>query len=110
MATISNPEPDFLVLEGEIDLSQSAALREAFGTILESQPKVVFIDMSGVSYIDSSGLACLIEAMQRLRKHQGQLALFGIHENVQNIFEISRLDLVFRIFADRATAERELAG
>ncbi|HWL52130.1 MAG TPA: STAS domain-containing protein [Chthoniobacteraceae bacterium] len=110
MATISNPEPDFLVLEGEIDLSQSAALRQAFGAILESRPKAIFIDMTGVTYIDSSGLACLIEAMQRLRTHEGQLALFGIHENVQNIFEIARLDLVFRIFPDRASAEKELVS
>ena len=108
MASISNPEPNILALEGEIDLHESPAVKENLRQMLESKPPRVFIDLTGVKYIDSSGLAVLIEAMQRISAYGGRLALYGIHENVQAILHISRLDQVFRIFGNRATAEKEL--
>ena len=58
--------------------------------------------------MDSSGLAALIEAMQRIHAYGGRLALFGIREPVMNIFRIARLDQVFRIFPDRAAAVEAL--
>jgi len=108
MASFSNPEPNLLVLEGEIDLSQSPALREQFRTLLEEKPPALYVDLSLVRYIDSSGLAALIEAMQKVNQYGGHLALFGIRENVRTIFQISRLDLVFRIFPDRESARAAL--
>ena len=50
--------------------------------------------------IDSSGLAVLIEAMQTVEGHGGKFALAGLQETVRPIFEIARLDQVFRIFPD----------
>ncbi len=108
MASISNPEPNILALEGEIDLHESPAVKERLRKMLESKPLRVFVDLTAVKYIDSSGLAVLIEAMQRINGYGGRLALYGIHANVQNIFHISRLDQVFHIFADKETAEKEL--
>ncbi len=109
MATIENPESNLLIFSGEIDLSQSPAIREAFQNVAAAEPQVVFVDLSGVSYIDSSGLACLIEAMQKLKKHGGKLVLFGLRDTVRSIFEISRLDMVFSIYPDREAAEAALA-
>ena len=108
MASISNPEPNLLVLEGEIDLHESPAVKERLRQMLESKPPRVFVDLTGVKYIDSSGLAVLIGAMQQISAYGGSLALYGIHENVKAIFHISRLDQVFRIFPDREAAEKEL--
>ncbi len=108
MATLSNPEPNILALEGEIDLHESPALQERFEAMLKGRPPRVFVDFTAVRYIDSSGLAVLIEAMQRITGYGGRLALYGIHENVRNIFHISRLDQVFPIFPDKETAEKEL--
>jgi len=110
MASFSNPEPNLLVLEGEIDLSQSPALREQFRKLLEEKPGALYVDLTQVRYIDSSGLAALIEAMQKTNSYGGHLALFGIRENVRTIFQISRLDLVFRIFPDREAARAALEG
>ena len=56
--------------------------------------------MENVSYIDSSGLAVLIEAMQKVEKYGGKFALAGLQENVKPIFEIARLDQVFHIYPD----------
>jgi len=48
--------------------------------------------------------------MQRVNAYGGKLALFGVHDAVQNIMQIARLDQVFRIFPDKAAAEEELGG
>lgn len=104
MARLSNPEPNVLALQGEIDLHESPVVKDRLLKMLESKPPVLFVDLSGVDYIDSSGLATLIEAMQRINVYGGRLALYGIRGNVQNIFRIARLDQVFRIFPDKTAA------
>ena len=53
-----------------------------------------------VAYIDSAGLAALIEGMQKVEAYGGQFALADLQETVRSIFEIARLDQVFRIFPD----------
>jgi len=63
----------------------------------EKPPRLV-VDLSAVSYIDSSGLAVLIEAMQNVEAYGGKFYLAGLQENVRPIFEIARLDQVFIIF------------
>lgn len=87
-----------LPLEGEIDLHVSPRIAASLNTMLAAQPKQVVIDLSNVSYIDSSGLAVLIEGMQNASAYGGKLALAGLQETVRPIFEIARLDQVFQIF------------
>ena len=108
MASFSNPEPNVLILEGEVDLHESPQLRERFRRALEKKPGRLFVDLSGVDYVDSSGLATLIDAMQRIQGYGGKLALYGMRENVRNIFHIARLDQVFRIFPDKSAAVKAL--
>src|SRR6476469_2050350 len=87
-------------LEGEIDLHISPRITTTLNAALKAQPHNLVIDMGNVSYIDSSGLAVLIEAMQKVEKYGGKFALAGLQENVKPIFEIARLDQVFRIYPD----------
>ncbi|MCX6966375.1 MAG: STAS domain-containing protein [Verrucomicrobia bacterium] len=94
-----------LVLQGEIDLHESPRVKAGVQRLLEQEPRHVFVDLSRVTFIDSSGLAVLIEAMQRIQAYGGKLALIGIHDAVQSIIHIARLDQVFRIFPDKAAAE-----
>ena len=108
MASNPNPDPNVLVLRGEVDLHESPQLRERFRRVLDNKPQRVFVDLSGVEYVDSSGLATLIEAMQRTHAYGGKLALYGMRDNVRNIFHIARLDQVFRIFPDRSAAVKAL--
>lgn len=104
MATISSPEPGILALEGEIDLHQSPQVKEKLHPVIDAKLPRVLVDLSGVSYIDSSGLALLIEAMQRVQAYGGKFALCGLRPTVQTIFEIAKLDQVFSIYLDRAAA------
>ena len=108
MASVSIPEPNVLALQGEIDLHESPRIKEALRRLLEENPRHVFVDLSRVTFIDSSGLALLIEALQRINAYGGRLALYGLREPVQAVFRIARLDLVFRIYPDKAAAERAL--
>jgi anti-sigma B factor antagonist len=91
-------EPNVLPLEGEIDLHVSPRVSASLGAMMESKPPRLVVDLSKVSYIDSSGLAVLIEAMQNVEAYGGKFILAGIQENVKPIFEIARLDQVFIIF------------
>jgi len=92
--------PTVISLDGEIDLHVSPRIAATLIAAVKEKPRNLIVDMAKVSYIDSSGLAVLIEAMQSVEKYGGKFALAGLQENVKPIFEIARLDQVFRIFAD----------
>ena len=98
-----NP-PNVLPLEGEIDLHVSPQISNSLRTIIKKQPARVVVDLSQVTYIDSSGLAILIEAMQDVGKYDGKFALVGLQESVRPIFEIARLDQIFKIYPDATAA------
>jgi anti-sigma B factor antagonist len=89
-----------LTLEGEIDLHVSPRISEKLKSMLAQKPKQLVVDLSRVTYVDSSSLAVLIEAMQNVEKYGGKFAIVGIQETVRSIFEIARLDQIFRIFPD----------
>lgn len=93
-----------LPLKGEIDLHVSPTITAALNRIIEKKPKLLVVDLSQVTYIDSAGLAVFIEAMQKVEAFGGKLALAGLQETVRSIFEISRLDQVFQIFPDTNAA------
>ena len=89
-----------LPLEGEIDLHVSPRIATSLAAIVKEKPKKLVVDMSKVTYIDSSGLAILIEGMQNVEAYGGRFALAGLQDVVRPIFEIARLDQVFRVFPD----------
>lgn len=105
------PAPDsssVLALSGDIDLYQSPAVKAKLDGLIGQQTRQILVDLSAVQYMDSSGLALFIEALQRIGAYGGQLALFGLQDSVKHIFEVSRLDQVFRIFPDEAAARAAL--
>ena len=99
-----NNKDHVLPLEGEIDLHVSPHISASLGAMIDEKPKQIVVDLSKVSYIDSSGLAVLIEGMQNVEAYGGKFALVGLQENVRPIFEIARLDQVYRIFPDANAA------
>ena len=96
--------PNVLPLKGEIDLHVSPIVTASLNAMIEKKPDRMVIDLSDVSYIDSAGLAALIQAMQKVEAYGGKFFLVGLQETVRSIFEISRLDQVFQIFPDTNTA------
>ena len=82
---------------GEIDLSRAPSLRLQLSEVQETRPATLIIDLVKVPYMDSSGVATLVEAMQTARRANTKLVLCGMQEKVRSIFEIARLDMVFTI-------------
>jgi len=88
---------NFLPLEGEIDLHRSPRVERSLTSMIKKRPDRVVVDLSGVTFIDSSGMAVLIRAMQDMKEYGGKLSLTGVNANVRPIFETARLDQVFVI-------------
>jgi anti-sigma B factor antagonist len=93
-----------LPLHGEIDLHVSPQIAASLREMIARKPGQLLVDLSGVSYVDSSGLAALIDAMQRVQQYGGKFGIVGLQETVRSIFEIARLDQVFQIFPDLESA------
>ena len=105
----SQEPPAVVALEGEIDLHESPQVMARINPLIANRSPVVHVDMSRVSYIDSSGLAAFIDAMQRIQAYGGEFALVAMRDSVHKIFEISRLDQVFKIYPGTGGAASGLA-
>ena len=105
--TSLNSPSNVVPLKGEIDLHVSPTVTAALTEVIDQKPERLVVDLSEVTYIDSAGLAALIQAMQKVEGYGGKFMLAGLQETVRSIFEISRLDQVFQIFPD---ADAALAG
>ena len=90
-------------LSGEIDFHTSPELRGQLLKVVEKQASRVLVDLKRVSYIDSSGLATFVEALQKMKRVNGQLVLAGLAAAVKSVFEIAKLDSVFLL----ASSEEE---
>lgn len=84
---------------GEIDLNVSPNFRKVLLECLHNGRDVV-VDMAGVAYIDSSGIASLAEALHTSRRRGLRLALARIPESAHKVLRIARLDQVFPIQAE----------
>jgi anti-sigma B factor antagonist len=82
---------------GEVDLESSPAAREILLKCLESTSKVI-VDLSEVTYIDSSGVASLVEALQAAKKNGSQFSLAATSEPTRRVLELARLDKVFTLY------------
>ena len=96
-----------LKISGEIDLHASPALRAELQSCVASKTPILLLDFSEVSYIDSSGLATLIEYVRECAGFSGKFALIGLQKKVRTIFDLVRLNELFVISdnADEALAK-----
>ena len=88
-------------VDGEINISTSPELRKMF----EKQPaKKVVIHLEKVTYVDSSGLATLVEILKNMRQYGGRLKLSNLSPKIKSLFEITKLDKLFDIKPDEEEA------
>jgi len=88
-------------LTGDIDLSCSPDARKVILDRLGAGQHTL-VDLSGVTYIDSSGIASLVEGYQTARKKNLQFGLLAVSEAAMSVLELARLDKVFPIHASVA--------
>lgn len=94
-----SPGPGVLVVtpDMDIDMSRSPELRAILRGALDKGTKTLVVDLAQVEYMDSSGLATLVEVMRLAKGHNASLVLAALHEKVRAIFDIARLDQFFTI-------------
>lgn len=95
-----------VTLAGEIDLQHSPAVRRQLMDLMFDQ-RDVLVEMAAVSYIDSSGIASLVEAYQTARKNGTRFVLVAVSAPALRVLQLARLDKVFSL-AD--TVDAALAG
>ena len=93
-------------VSGEIDLECSSDFQSELLKVLDEKPRKLVINFAGVTYMDSSGIASLVKLLSHVRRTGMGLAFACVGGKVKNIFEITRLDKVFDIYA---TEEEALA-
>jgi anti-sigma B factor antagonist len=91
-------------LTGDIDLHRSAELQQSLLALVDKAPRAIVLDLSGVPYMDSSGVASLVKLLTRVRAKDIDLKLCGLTARVRSMFEITRLDSVFSIHPSVAEA------
>ena len=82
---------------GEVDLYSSPELRKAILKAVPSAEGSLAIDLAGVTYIDSSGVATLVEGLRSAREHGIGFALVSPSPAVMQVLELARLDSVFEV-------------
>lgn len=94
---------ELVALHGDLDFHSSSELRTELLKLADRQVPKLLVDFKKVDYIDSSGLAAFVELFQRMKGYGGQLVLFDLSEGVRDVFEIAKLDSIFRL----AQSEKE---
>jgi anti-sigma B factor antagonist len=96
-----------LAIRGEIDVSTAPELRERLLAATTDPPRIVVVDLSEVSFLDSTALGVLVSGVKRLRSEGGDLRLVVTGRSVAKVLEVTGLVEVFSIFetVDAAVAE-----
>ena len=100
----SQDDIQILELSGELDYHSSPDLREKLTELTAKQAPKILVNLGGVEYMDSSGIATFVEAFQKTKRYQGRLILAALTATVRGVFEIAKLDSIFEITATVAEA------
>jgi anti-sigma B factor antagonist len=99
-----------VAVSGEVDVHSAPALRDAITALLASGERSVVVDLSEVSFLDSTGLGALVSARTAAGTTGGSLPLVCTHERVLRLFTITGLDDVFEIHAGVDDALKSVAA
>ena len=91
-------------VEGEIDINSSPVIKKSFDKLLSSKTPKIIVNFSKVTYVDSSGLATLVEILKNMRSYGGRLRLTNLSSKIKSLFEITKLEKLFEIMADEQDA------
>ena len=86
-----------LYIKGEMDLNSSPDVKKEFDKIVEAKHFNIVINFQDMPYIDSSGLATIVDFFKTIKENDGQLILCELLEKVKKLFVITRLDKLFKI-------------
>ena len=99
-------ETKIVEVEGDVDLGTSPDLRQTLFDALTKASKLA-LNLKAIRYIDSSGIATLIEVLKDSQKRNKKFVLFGLSPAVQQVFHLTHVVRIFQVFQ---TEEEALAS
>jgi len=96
-------------VDGEIDINSSPDIKKAFDKLISKKTPKIVINLSKVTYVDSSGLATLVEILKNMKAYGGRMRLTNLSPKIKSLFEITKLEKLFEIMADEAAAVSNFA-
>jgi len=93
-----------VAMSGRLDIDTAPELRRVLHKHIGDRPSGLLLDLSGLDFMDTSGLATLIEARQLLQQDGGRLALFGLAAQIAEVFSMAQVEGMFTIVATESEA------
>jgi len=94
-------------VDGQLIVGNRQELKQLVIDALDAGARKFVVDFSRTGYIDSSGLGVLVSLSKKIREQGGDLRLAGLNEDLQTLFELTKLDTLFAI---TRTAQEALAA
>jgi len=91
-------------IEGQLIVSNRQELKQRVLDEAEGGARKILVDFGKTGYIDSSGLGVLVSLAKRLRELGGDLRLANLNDDLQTLFELTKLDTLFQIADSRERA------
>ena len=101
---IKEGNKDILRLIGEVDASNSVLLDQSMQEILQQGATVLLIDVNQLGYISSAGLGVFMSYLDDFSEQGIRFAIFGLNDQVSEVFKILGLDRLIQIVPDKSTA------
>ena len=100
-----------LTLDGRLNAVTTGELKGKLAKLVANDNVHLILDLHGVDFIDSSGLAALVSGLKKTREVGGSLKLVGLNENTMKVFKLTRLDRVFTFYdqVEQAVSDLSLA-
>jgi anti-anti-sigma factor len=93
-------ESSVIHLQGEFDLRSNGEVRSAVAPLLEDPGGEVFLDLQGVTFLDSSGLGTLVGLQKLANRSQSRVTLCGLSPQLERIFQVTNLRDAFTILPE----------
>lgn len=93
-----------LVLAGEVDVTTAPEFKRRLHGLIDQGNQAIVVDLTAVTFIDSTALGVMIGALRRLRPEGGALALVCADDDIAGIFEVTGLDRVLDVHQSREDA------
>ena len=91
--------------QGILDSVHANSLRRDIIDLTENGVKLILIDLQDITFMNSSGMGALVATLKTVKAAGGELALCSLTEQVQIIFELSKMNRIFQVFEDRKAFE-----
>jgi anti-sigma B factor antagonist len=93
-----------VAVAGQLVVGNRQEFKQTVLDEVERGARRILIDFTDTGYVDSSGLGALVSLNKRLRETGGELRLAALNEDMRTLFELTRLDTLFKLYATRAEA------